>query len=560
MFKYMNTMTSPEQLDTPTLVELAAEEAASFKLPQDWMDTRMHREVYAVDGASTRDRDDAFMLSSNGEGHVLHVSIADTGSFVSSSMPAVTELASRRLGTKYRGSRALTPMMPRTLSERVFSLSPNRHRPALTAHIPIDHEGTVFEPVITREAVMPHVLTYRGLQRAIEDGSHEGQFTRLAEVSKQLFERRHPDKVGHFLEDEEGQELSSAEDHLGKFVVQECMILMNTVIADYMHTRNIPGLYRGHTQAGRYVRYSLEPTAHRGLNLSKYTHATSPLRRFGDFVNLSNIADHMDKAPAYTYDRKTLATIANRLNGVGESSQQPVFFVEDAPVMIRRGKNAELFAKLTDLTITPDELAYIFFAPVRRNALESRQELRQQALDYVINNPRVAQKIVPEAIHNEWVKRDIPLNSNGKPISGSYMLTTLTSEYILGVARKKGATPTALAIEVLGKAAGIEINPIELTQQFKVDARLEAALRDGDKYLRAMQHKTDIDYTVTATGEGSTSVVTVFALVDGKRRSRQGRGVNRKEALQSAATQLIQDLQLVEYEPAAPVKTRSRKK
>lgn len=560
MFKYINTMTIPEQLDTTTLVELAAEEAASFKLPQDWMDARMHREVYAVDGASTRDRDDAFTLSSNTEGHVLHVSIADTGSFIPAAAPAVAELASRRLGTKYRGSRAVTPMMPRTLSERVFSLSPNRHRPALTAHIPIDHEGTVFEPVITREAVLPHVLTYRGLQRAIEDGSHDGQFTRLAEVSKRLFERRHPDKVEHFLEDEEGQEIISAEDQLGKFVVQECMILMNTVVAEYMHARNIPGLYRGHTQAGKYVRYSLEPIAHRGLNLPKYTHATSPLRRFGDFVNLSNIVDYIERSPSYTYDKKALATIANRLNGIGESSQQPIFFVEDIPVAIKRGKNAELYGKLTDKTITPDELAYIFFAPVRRNALDDRQELRQQALDYVIGNPKIALRIVPEAIHNEWVKRDVPLTSNGKPISGSYILTTLTSEYILGVTRKKGATPTALAIEVLGKAAGVEINPVELTQQFKVDARLNAALKDGDKYLRTMQNKTDVGYEVSATGEGSSCVVTASVVVDGKRRYRQGRGVNRKVALQNAATQLIQDLQLVEYEPATPVKSRARKK
>lgn len=552
-------MTSPEQLDTTTLVELAAEEAASFKLPQDWMDARMYRDVYAVDGASTRDRDDAFTLSTNEEGHVLHVSIADTGSFVSSSMPAVTELASRRLGTRYRGSRALAPMMPRTLSERVFSLNPNRHRPALTAHIPIDHEGVIFEPIVTREAVMPHALTYRGLQRAIEDGSHEGQFSRLAEVSKQLFERRHPDKTGHFLEDEEGQEIISAEGQLGKFVVQECMILMNTALANYMHDRNIPGLYRGHTQAGKYVRYSLEPTTHRGLNLPKYAHATSPLRRFGDFVNLSNIADYLDKTPSYTYDKKALATIANRLNGVGESSQQPVFFVEDVPVAIRRGKNAELFDKLAGEIITPDELAYIFFAPVRRNALDNRQELRQHALDYVINNPRVAQKIVPEAIHNEWIKRDIPLNSNGKPISGSYILTTLTGEYILGVTRKKDATPTALAIEVLGKTAGIELNPVELTQQFKVDARLNAALKDGDKYLRTMQGKTDIGYEAAFTGKGSACVATASVIIDGKRRLRQGRGVNRKEALQNAATQLIQDLQLVEYEPT-PVKGRTRKK
>ena len=167
MFKYTDTMASPEQLDTTTLVELAAEEAASFKLPQDWMDDRMYRDVYAVDGASTRDRDDAFTLSTNEEGHILHVSIADTGSFVSS-MPAVTELASRRLGTMYRGSRALTPMIPRTLSERVFSLSPDKYRPAVTAHIPIDHEGVVWEPTVTREAVLPHVLTYQGLQKAIE--------------------------------------------------------------------------------------------------------------------------------------------------------------------------------------------------------------------------------------------------------------------------------------------------------------------------------------------------------------------------------------------------------
>ena len=112
----------------------------------------------------------------------------------------------------------------------------------------------------------------------------------------------------------------------------------------------------------------------------------------------------------------------------------------------------------------------------------------------------------------------------------------------------------------MGKTAGIEVNPIELTQQFKVDSRINAALKDSDKYLRTMQAKTDIGYETEITGEGSACIASASVVVDGKRRTRQGRGVNRKVALHNAATQLIQDLQLVEYAPSTPVKGRTRKK
>ena len=85
-------------------------------------------------------------------------------------------------------------------------------------------------------------------------------------------------------------------------IVEEAMILYNSLIAEYMYTNGYPFIYRNHeantidynipsslrkyynnTYGNSY--YSTENLGHAGLNINYYSHSSSPMRRYPDAVN-----------------------------------------------------------------------------------------------------------------------------------------------------------------------------------------------------------------------------------------------------------------------------------
>ena len=91
-------------------------------------------------------------------------------------------------------------------------------------------------------------------------------------------------------------------DTISHGIIEEAMVLYNSLIAEYMYTNNYPFIYRNHevnsasydvpltlrkyynmTYGNSY--YSVHNSGHSGLNVNYYSHSTSPMRRYVDIIN-----------------------------------------------------------------------------------------------------------------------------------------------------------------------------------------------------------------------------------------------------------------------------------
>ena len=541
------------QLETEELKELAAHEAASFALPDGWDEDRPHRTAYAVDTTNAIYRDDAIYLSSNKEGHILHVSIADTGSFIPQYMPAASELASRRGETFYRKGKPIQPMLPAHASRHSFSLMPYQLRPALTLHIPIDKEAAIVgAPTITRDAIISTGLDYADVEDALKHETPDSDhFKRLYDVVAALQKRRTGNDVFIGAEsEEESDERQQVANKLGRLIISECMIAANISAARYMQEHDIPGIYFGNRYGRAAAEYMVEPRYHEMTMQPLYTRFASPLRRFADFANHANVVAHLEGRP-YPYDRDTLQKRVEHIN-------------RSAPGNWAIRKLGDIATKMLDNlqqdAATTEDLATIFFGKPRIKYPEKRY-LRRQAVGYLQEHPELAAPTINTAIEMELIEKSIPQRTDGRPLNNRYTVTTLDGEVFEGSTRKKGATPTALTIEMLGKVADIEISPIELAARLEADARLHAALLDSDKFLRTLDAKAGLGYKYDVSFDPRTKAhsVETEVTIDGVRHYRYGYGATEKEARHAAAAQLIRDLNLSDHKLAIKA-NRSRTK
>jgi len=361
--------------DTADLRSDAYREASSFDLPTGWAADRPPVNGITIDGEHSRDRDDAIWLVPEHSGYRVWVSIADIGSFVSASS-ALARDAEQRGETRYLRTTNI-PMLPPTISEGVLSLLETQETPTLSLQLSLSSLGEITAVRFAFGRLRPRRLTYRGVTRAIMGAADTGEgrllrgYERLAlellahRQSQGAFAFYEPD-VG-LMTDEEGRlvRLRGGRRHAGKFIVQEFMILANTAVAEYLWRNEVPALFRNHRLAldnigleqavdimlsgsteqiavlrqgfGR-ARYETSPHGHAGLALDAYTHWTSPLRRFADFVNHQNLAAHL-RGGELPYSRQRLDEIARHLDHLQDQlrTNKAAHFKEIAQAATARG-------------------------------------------------------------------------------------------------------------------------------------------------------------------------------------------------------------------------------
>ncbi|MGF7229356.1 MAG: RNB domain-containing ribonuclease [Candidatus Saccharibacteria bacterium] len=541
------TAVSPESLPLEELQKQAATEVAQFALPEDWDSDRTPRRADAFDKQGTVIRDDALMLSQNDEGSILHVSIADTGSFIPRMLPATTELAEQR-GQTVSG---LRPMLPYNLSRKHFGLVAYPARPAMTLHIPIDNDGSVVrEPSVSREAVSVRAMSFEdfGVRASDANPDHE-KYRDLFRLTQRLFLQRHDRDMSAYDEDDFMSSGSAME--LGKFIVRECMIVAGASAALYMAEHDIPAIYLGNPFPRSSSEYLHQPRPNILNRQQMFMPFTSPLRCFPDFANHANLAAHLDRRP-YPYPEEAITTMLPRLNReLRDITPRDRSF---SPPKVRKlGVSAfKLLDKLSQDALQEGDLAAIFFGPL--DATQSDKEhLREQALEYVKARPTLASAILPEAIERDWAYKQVTTGKNGRPTTHHFVVTDREGNRHDYDTRLKGATPDALTITMLGRVAGIELNPYEITEELRADARLQVALHDANKFMRTLDRKADIKYATYAEEDASSERFRGRAVVtiDGMQHYSEGYGASSKDAIQEASARLIQELDLVENPPAA---------
>ena len=121
------------------------------ELEQEWqlLDEGLEREdltalpFVTIDGASTKDMDDALHVTPLEDGWQLMVAIADPTAYIVPGSPMDLE-AAKRAFTVYLPGRNI-PMIPRTLSDELCSLKEGELRPTLCVSMHIRPDGSIAE-------------------------------------------------------------------------------------------------------------------------------------------------------------------------------------------------------------------------------------------------------------------------------------------------------------------------------------------------------------------------------------------------------------------------------
>jgi exoribonuclease-2 len=270
-----------------------------------------HLNIFTIDGASTRDYDDALHVEQLDDGHVLvGIHIADVSHFIGPRDPLFEEAMER--ATSLYFPEGQVPMLPRELSQGLFSLIKDRVRPAISFLVTLTPQAD-----IVRTRIIPSViqvkqrLSYTEVDQIVETDPDLKLLNtirrnlRLKRVDRGALLLSFPDVNIHVNSRGEVNVHLSAVDSPARNLVSEFMILANGVAAEYLAGQEAPGLFRSQPPPRKRlifgVKNSLQdiacqrrflsrgeltvhPKPHAGLGLNSYTTVTSPIRRFLDLV------------------------------------------------------------------------------------------------------------------------------------------------------------------------------------------------------------------------------------------------------------------------------------
>ena len=142
-----------------------------------------------IDGASSRDLDQALFVERDGTGFVLHYALADAAYFVERGSALFRDALAR--GASYYFPGFAIPMLPRALSEGLVSLNPDGPRRALVFRVWLDGRGERLRTEVRRGRIHSRRKLAWGEVQALYDaekGAENGAETGDAEKKSPLAE------------------------------------------------------------------------------------------------------------------------------------------------------------------------------------------------------------------------------------------------------------------------------------------------------------------------------------------------------------------------------------
>ena len=358
------------------------------------VDCRTHQ-VVTIDPEDAKDFDDAICLERAGHQHwKLWVHIADVSHYVKPGT-ALDEEAARRGNSTYLVDRVI-PMLPEALSNELCSLKPDVDRLTKCVEFLLSAEGQVlkaqfYAAVIRSQRRYNYKEVFAilqqpppdGLENMLHDANRLAQKIRRARFQAGSLDLDFPETKIRL--DDRGQVLriEKVENDLSHQLIEEFMLLANEAVAGRLMGLNRPAVYRiheppeekrlqeyredvlsHHIQCGNLsnrrevqrlleklntlpigqalkigflkslmrARYAVEPLGHYGLAKRKYTHFTSPIRRYADLV--------VHRALFQTHGQRVAA---GPLKAVAEHLSETERTSDDAE---RDSRDAKLFAHL----------------------------------------------------------------------------------------------------------------------------------------------------------------------------------------------------------------------
>ena len=219
-------------------------------------------EIITIDGAYSKDLDDAVSLKKNEKGNfVLGVHIADVSEFVREGMALDAEALSR--GNSIYLIDHVVPMLPVLLSNKLCSLNEGEDRFTLSCIMEIDRRGKVQEYKICESIIKSSArLVYDDVSDFLEHGkanakleAHGSMLKDMQELAECLKKAR--EELGsidfdideaEFEIDKDGVpvDISLTERRTANRLIEEFMLIANRTVAEHYFWMEYPFIYRVH--------------------------------------------------------------------------------------------------------------------------------------------------------------------------------------------------------------------------------------------------------------------------------------------------------------------------
>jgi exoribonuclease-2 len=277
--------------------------------------------AFSIDDAATTEIDDAFSVTPLTLGSFrigIHIAAPVLGIGPGSPLDLV---AGERLSTVYLPGRKIT-MLPESVVSH-YTLAEKQLRPALSMYLEVADDFTVtsvssrIEQVKVAANLRHDKLEAYFNEHTLSQGNLGHPFGReLAalwnfackmETLRGKTNDNNNERIDYSFSVEDDR-ISITQRRRGSpidKVVSELMIFVNAEWGKQLADSGVAGIYR--SQGGGKVRMSTSPAPHQGLGVSQYAWASSPMRRYVDFINQRQLIALLGgERPPYTRESESL--------------------------------------------------------------------------------------------------------------------------------------------------------------------------------------------------------------------------------------------------------------
>jgi len=246
----------------PRVLKEADKQASRPITQEDILARRDFRDklIVTIDGADTRDIDDAVSLEKVGEEYLLGVHIADVTHYVEYRSPLDLEALER--GTSVYFPDRVFPMLPRALSNGICSLNEGEDRLTLSCLMTIDKKGNVKSSEIVEGIIRSkYKMTYTEVGKIL-DNDHEtcqkyalvkdmvclfGELTHILQTMREKKGNISLDvKEAKIILENDEIKIPDYQREFSYQIIEAFMVLANETVAEYMHSIEAPFVYRVH--------------------------------------------------------------------------------------------------------------------------------------------------------------------------------------------------------------------------------------------------------------------------------------------------------------------------
>ncbi len=278
-------------------------------------------QLVTIDGADTKDFDDAVFAKRRKNGWRLVVAIADVSHYVKPGTELDKEALNR--GNSVYFPQRVVPMLPSKLSDGLCSLNPHVDRLCMVADLAIDEDGRLersqyYQAVMNSKARLTYDQVHDILtnpesefrERFSEQVPHLEDLNALYKVLQKAREARgalefNTTETRIVFDDERKiKEIVPVYRNEAHKLIEECMLMANVATARYLKWHKIPIVYRVHEK----------PTEERLKNLRTFLNDFSLTLEGGDEPTAHDYAAVMEKIQGQPYEHLVQTVLLRSMN------------------------------------------------------------------------------------------------------------------------------------------------------------------------------------------------------------------------------------------------------